>query len=316
MPTEPPARGRILVTGASGFIGRNLVPRLLERGLAVRLMSRRPREQASGVETAVGDVLRPDSLRAALEGCSTAYYLVHSMGGDDDGDRFIYRDRRGAENFITAAQAEGVGRIVYLGAIAANASSVSNQQLSPHLASRVETGKVLLSSAVPTTVFGAAMIVGRGGVSFEMLRLLVERLPIMVTPRWLETRTQPIALTDVLAYLVRAPEVAEAVGEFDIGGPEVLSYQQMMARFATVAGIRQPLVVKAPVLTPKLSALWVDLVTRLPKGLTHPLLEGLRNELIADTSRVNAVMPIELTSFDDAIRAALDGDSRIPSAKI
>ncbi len=295
---------KVLVTGASGFIGGHLVARLIGEGLSVRLMSRRARASEDGTESVVADALKPDSLGPALEGCDVAYYLIHSMSEDDNSDAFVERDRRGAENFARAAEAAGVRRIVYLGAMRTGSGHDSSNTLSPHLASRVETGQVFLSSRVPATVFGAALIVGAGGASFEMLRLLVERLPVMITPRWLETRTQPIALNDVLTYLVRAPQVEGAVGQIDIGGPEVLSYQEMMFRFAQAVGIRQPFVVKVPLLTPRLSAIWVDVVTGLPRGVTHALMEGLRNELIADTSKAHSLIPIQLTPFDEAVRTA------------
>jgi uncharacterized protein YbjT (DUF2867 family) len=298
----------VMVTGSSGYVGRNLIPALRADGVPVRAMSRSSSKTSKasdeGVEFVRGDALEEESLRAALEGCRAAYYLIHSMSGTGEEGDFAARDRLAAENFARAAEDAGLDRIIYLGGLGENEAQRESEELSPHLASRIEVGRTLQSGSVPVTTFQAAMIIGPGGASFEMLRMLVQRLPVMVTPRWVETRTQPIALKDVIFYLVSALDEPKAVGAFDIGGPDVLSYREMMDRFAQVTGIRSPFVIKVPVLSPRLSALWVDLVTSLPATLTHPLVEGLRNELIADDAAIRALFPTELTSFDEAVRLA------------
>lgn len=304
------ARQTVLVTGASGFIGRNLTKALLAQGADVRVMTRHrdgftSPEEASVIE---GDVLKPETLQPALYGVDTAYYLVHSMTGSRGETDFSDRDRRGAENFLHAASQADVRRIVYLGALGGNQEQPDGHNLSVHLSSRIEVGRMFIESDVPSTVFGAAMIIGAGSAAFEMLRLLVDRLPFMITPLWLETRIQPIAIADVISYLITAPSLEQVRGYFDIAGPDVLSYREMMDRYAHIAGIRSPIIVRVPVLTPRLSALWVDLVTRMPSSLTHPLLEGMRNPLIADTSAIDAVVSLERTSFDEAVRVALYGD--------
>ncbi len=305
------AHAPVLVTGASGYVGRHLIPALRSKGLPVRAMSRSPKQSPDsyeGMEVVRADALDPDSLRNALKGCRAAYYLIHSMSGTGQEGDFAARDRLAAGNFARAAEEAGVERIVYLGGLGENENQRDGERLSPHLASRIEVGEMLQAGSVPVTTLRAAMIIGRGGASFEMLRMLVQRLPLMVTPRWVETRTQPIALKDVIFYLVSVLDETMAVGAFDIGGPDILSYREMMQRFARVTGIREPFVIKVPVLSPRLSAMWVDLVTSLPATLTHPLVEGLRNELIADDAAIRSLFPTELTPFDDAVRLACAED--------
>jgi uncharacterized protein YbjT (DUF2867 family) len=263
------------------------------------------------VEAVHGDALDTESLQTALSGSRAAYYLIHSMSGSGKDSDFATRDRKAAENFAHAAEVAGLERIIYLGGLGENENQRDGQRLSPHLASRIEVGETLQAGSVPVTTLRAAMIIGPGGASFEMLRMLVQRLPVMVTPRWVDTRTQPIALKDVVFYLVSALGEPTAVGSFDIGGPDILSYREMMERFAKVTGIREPFVVKVPVLTPRLSALWVDLVTSLPATLTHPLVEGLRNELIADDAAIRSLFPADLTSFDDAVRIACAEEAEV-----
>ncbi len=297
---------RALVTGATGYIGGRLVPRLLDHGIAVRCLARDPDRLRdvpwrAKVEVAGGDVLRPDSTAAALADCDVAYYLVHSLGS---GRRFAEQDRVAAERFAAAARRAGVRRLVYLGGLAP-----SGEALSPHLASRTEVGEVLLGSRVPTCVLRAAVVLGSGSASFEMLRYLTERLPVMVTPRWVRNRVQPIAVRDVLHYLVAAATLPDGVHRsFDIGGPDVLTYEEMMQRYAAVAGLHRRVVLPLPVLTPRLSSHWVGVVTPVPATLARPLVESLRHEVVCTEHDIDALVPPPpdgLVRFDDAVRLAL-----------
>ena len=295
----------ILVTGASGYIGGRLVPALLAAGYPVRCVVRDPRrlrgrDWEDRVEVVAGDVLDADSLGSALDGCGAGYYLIHSMTAGERG--FEDRDRRAARNFAGAAAGAGLDRLIYLGGLGR-----SSEDLSPHLSSRQEVGDLLRAGPVPVTELRAAMIVGSGSASFEMMRALVKRLPIMICPRWVETRTQPIAIRDVLAYLIGClQEPATANGTFDIGGPEVLSFRAMMHRFAAQLGKRRSMIV-VPVLTPRLSAYWVNLVTPIPAGLAFPLIESLKSETICVDHRIRTLLPeIVPIGFDDAVRIALD----------
>jgi uncharacterized protein YbjT (DUF2867 family) len=296
---------RCLVTGCTGYVGGRLVPELLAAGHQVRCMARRPDQLgqhpwADRVEIVQADVLDPGTLRAALEGIEVAYYLIHAMGAGAD---FAARDRRAAHAFAEAAGAAGVRRIVFLGGLH------SGGRLSAHLRSRAEVGQILLGSDVPTAVLRAGIVLGSGSASFEMLRYLTERLPAMVTPRWVDSRVQPIAIRDVLRYLVGAatlpPEVNRA---FDIGGPDVLSYRQMMHRYAAVAGLTSRVIVPVPVLTPRLSSLWVGLITPVPGGIARPLVESLTSEVVCRERDIAAHVPDPpggLVGFDDAVRLAL-----------
>src|SRR5690349_12001919 len=262
--------GRLaLVTGVTGYIGGRLVPELLAAGWRVRALVRHPerlrgRPWAADVDVVAGDATSPDDLRAAMDGVHVAYYLIHAIGS---GARFASLDRRTALLFGRAAREAGVRRIVYLGGL-----YPEGEDLSVHLESRKEVGEILLASGVPTTVLRAAVILGSGSASFEMLRYLTERLPAMTVPKWVENRIQPIAIRDVLRYLVGSaampPEVSRG---FDIGGPEVLTYRDMMQRYAEAADLKRRIIVGVPVLTPKLSSLWVSLVTPVPGGLARPL---------------------------------------------
>lgn len=295
------ATSRVLVTGASGFIGARLIPALLQAGHAVRALTRAPsryRAPDARVEVAQGDVLDPASLDAALHGCTAAYYLVHAMGLRGD---FETRDRRGAENFRDAAARAGLEHVLYLGGLGDREAA----DLSPHLRSRNEVGDILLAGPVPATVLRAAIIIGAGGASFEMMRQLVMRLPAMVTPRWVNSRCQPIAVEDVLRYLVASLAEPRTRGRvLDIGGPEVLTYREMMATFADLLGKRLPML-DVPVLTPHLSAYWVDLVTDTPAPLAHALIEGLRNDVVCTNDDAQRLMPFPLTPFREAVLHAL-----------
>src|SRR5580704_1216730 len=279
-----------LVTGASGYIGGRLVPELLSAGYAVRCMARDPaklsdRPWSDDVEIAVADVTDQSAVRRALEGIDVAYYLIHSLGTDASFER---RDRTAAQTFAAAARAAGVQRIVYLGGIISGPAG----KLSPHLRSRAEVGDILQSSGVPTAVLQAAVIIGSGSASFEMLRYLTERLPAMVTPKWVSTRIQPIAVRDVLRYLVGSAALpADVSRSFDIGGPDVLTYADMMRRYCAVAGLRQRFLIPVPLLTPRLSSLWVGLVTPVPAGLARPLVESLVNEVVCAEHDIAEYIP-------------------------
>src|ERR1700733_9144838 len=296
-----------LVTGASGYIGGRLVPELLSAGYAVRCMARDPgklsdRPWSDDVEIAVADATDQSAVRRALEGVAVAYYLIHSLGTDASFER---RDRTAAQAFAAAAKAAGVQRIVYLGGIISGQAGT----LSPHLRSRAEVGDILLASGVPTAALQAAVIIGSGSASFEMLRYLTERLPAMITPRWVDTRIQPVAVHDVLRYLAGSAALpADVSRRFDIGGPDVLTYAEMMRRYAGVAGLTPRIIVQVPLLTPRLSSLWVGLVTPVPSSLAMPLVESLRNEVVCSEHDIAAYVPDPpdgLLSLDQAIALAL-----------
>jgi uncharacterized protein YbjT (DUF2867 family) len=293
---------RVLVTGATGYIGGRLVPLLLEAGHEVRCLSRDPgrldglpwRER---VEVARGDVLDPASLAAPLDGCDAAYYLVHAMA---EGAGFDERDRVGAAGFRDAAAAAGLQRLVYLGGLAPEGAT-----LSKHLDSRHEVGRLLAAGPVPVTEFRAAVIIGSGSMSFEMLRYLTEVLPVMTTPRWVRNRCQPIAVSDVLSLLVRALDDPEPVSRvLEIGGPDILSYQDMMQGYAEEVGLRR-FIIPVPLLSPRLSSLWVGLVTPLPPRVARPLVEGLRAEVLVRDDAARRVFPHDPLPYREALRLAL-----------
>ncbi|MGW5192084.1 SDR family oxidoreductase [Kribbella sp. NPDC004138] len=297
---------RILVTGATGYIGGRLVPELLAAGYDVRVLARHPerldtRPWRSQIEVVAGDASDPAVLTRALDCVDVAYYLIHSMGS---GQQFEVRDRRTALAFGTACRESGVARIVYLGGL-----HPDDEDLSRHLGSRREVGEILLASGVPTTVLRAAVIIGSGSASFEMLRYLTERLPVMVTPRWLDTRIQPIAVRDVLRYLVGSAEMPPDVNRgFDIGGPDVLTYRAMMQRYAAVAGLRPRRIVTLPLLSPGLSSHWVGLVTPVPSGIARPLVDSLVHEVVCkdhDIDRYVAPRRGGGIGFDRAVELAL-----------
>ena len=293
----------ILVMGATGYIGGRLVPRLAATGDDVRCLARRPEkltgvEWASSVEVVQGDALEPDTLDAAMAGIDVVYYLVHSIGSRGS---FSDVDRIAAANTADAAARAGVSRIIYLGGLVPTGEVVST-----HLASRAEVGQVLLDGQVPAVVLQAGVIIGSGSASFEMLRYLTERLPVMITPKWVRSRVQPIAVRDVLSYLMGVLELdASTNRRFDIGGPEVLTYRDMMQRYAAVAELPRRVIMPVPVLTPWLSSHWVNVVTPVPKAIAQPLIGSLRNNVVANDHDIETLIPFELCPFDQSVRLAL-----------
>ncbi len=304
------ARAKVLVTGATGFIGRRLVAALAAEGIPVRCLVRRASTAfPPQVEVAQGDLLDANSLVAPLRGVETAYYLVHAMGGDRAG--FDERDRQAAQNFVRAAEMQGVKRVIYLGGL-----GEETDQLSEHLASRLEVARVLQKGNFQTTYLRAAVIIGAGGASFEMIRYLVERLPVMVTPRWVSTRCQFIAVQDVIAYLVGCLKDERTAGQtYDIGGPELLSYREMMERFAEIEK-RFIKIFPVPFLTPRLSPYWVWLITPVKPSISMPLIEGLGNEVICHDDAIRNILPIPLTGYDEAVRTALEEETASESLKV
>ncbi len=290
----------IAVAGAPGYIGGKLCARLREQGLEVRALARDP--DRAGELTAIGcdvrraDVLEPDTLGPALEGVGVAYYLVHSMGRGSDGD-FAARDKAGAENFAAAAAVAGVRRIVYLGGLGEG---------SEHLASRHATAETLRAGAVPVTYFRAAAVIGAGSESFLTVFYLVKRLPLMITPRWVTTRTQPIAIGDAVSFLAAAADLdAPLDREIQIGGPDVTTYGGMIDELAKALGRRPPLRLTVPVLTPGLSSLWIGLVTPVDPGVARPLIEGLATEtVVSDPSGMRLFGELDRTPLPEALREA------------
>jgi len=296
---------RILIVGASGYIGGRLTTLLRARGEDLVLLSRDARPLAArfpDTRVVAADLLDPATLPPALEGVGLAYYLAHSMGGGERG--FAERDRQAARNFAQAAAAAGVGRIVYLGGLGEDAADLSH-----HLASRHETGAELAAHGVPVTEFRAAVIIGSGSASFEILRHLTERLPVMITPRWVGTRCQPIGIADVLDYLVGVLDHPEVSGVVEIGGPDVLSYGDMMLTYARLRGLRR-LMIPVPVLTPRLSSYWVGLVSPVPSGIARPLIEGLRNEVVVHDPGPATAFGLRPLPYVEALQRAIDRTDR------
>jgi uncharacterized protein YbjT (DUF2867 family) len=296
----------IVVAGATGYIGGLLCERLREEGQGVRALARHPERagklKEAGCEVWQADVLEPETLGPALEGVEIAYYLVHSMGRGSDGD-FAERDHRGAKNFAAAAGAAGVKRIIYLGGLGEG---------SKHLDSRHETAEVLRRGPVPVTYFRAAAVIGAGSESFRTAFYLVRRLPVMITPRWLETRTQPIAVADAVAYLAAASDLDLQVDrEIEIGGPDVTSYGGMIDELARALGRRPPWRITVPLLTPSLSSLWIGLVTPVDAGVAKPLIEGLATEtVVSDAAGMELFQGVKRTPLSAALRSAA-GDSGV-----
>ena len=305
--STPSTRRRVLVTGATGYVGGRLVPRLLEAGYPVRCLVRAPAKLADRpwaahrhVEIVAGNLEDPESTARAMEGCEAAYYLIHSM--ETTGAAYAEQDRLIARRFATSASAAGLGRLLYLGGL-----GELGDRLSEHLASRRDVEHALASGTVPVTVLRAAMIIGSGSASFEILRYLVERLPIMITPRWVGTEAQPIAIQNVLHYLVACLATPATIGRtLDIGGPDVLSYRMLMRIMAEERGLARRLVLPVPVLTPRLSSLWIHLVTPLGHRIARPLAEGLRNRVVCRNDEASRLMPQPLLGVGAAIRQALE----------
>ena len=297
-----PDTRKVLVAGATGYIGRLLSLELAASERDVRCLVRDPSKandlSSAGCEVVRGDVLQPNTLTAALEGVEVAYYLVHSMGrGASDGD-FSARDREGAENFASAAAEAGVKLIVYMGGLTEGGSK--------HLTSRHETAEVLIDSGVPVTYFRAAAVIGAGSESFRLTLYLTRRLPVMITPKWTQTKTQPIAIADVLRYLLDAPSVEAAHGrEIEIGGPDVTTYAGMIDACADALGISRRTRIPVPVLSPRLSSLWVGLVTPVDVGVARPLIEGAESETIVQDESGMALFEASPVTLPEAMRAAV-----------
>lgn len=297
---------RIFLTGATGYIGGRLAPRLLEAGYSLRCLCRSPRKLEARpwrsderVEVVQGDIDDEQALAERMRGCRFAYYLVHSM--QVAGEDFAEHDRRLARSFASAAATAGVERIIYLGGL-----GELGDDLSPHLASRREVERVLEEGSVPVTTLRAAMIIGSGSASFEILRYLVERLPVMVTPRWVTTESQPIAVRDILFYLTEVLRTPSTIGRsLDVGGPDVLEYRDLMRICAEELELPRRILITTPVLTPRLSSLWIGLVTPVSARLARPLAEGLRNRMVVTSDDVTRLMPHETLPVREAIRRAL-----------
>ncbi len=307
MATSNKNYSKIVVLGASGYIGARLVSELLQQGYSVTACGRslqklikRPWKDEKNVQLAEFDVFDEQSLRNVIRGSEVAYYLLHSMDpGESD---FAEADKRAAENMLRAAEESGIKRIVYLGGL-----GEKDQTLSKHLQSRIEVGEILQSGKIPTTVLRAAMIIGAGSASFEILRYLVERLPVMITPKWVRTEAQPIAVRNVVNYLVRCLEAESTAGNtYDIGGPDILSYQELMEIYSREAGLRKRLIIPFPVLTPRLSSYWIHLVTPVHSSIARPLAQGLSNKVVCLENRIRDEIPQELLDCKTAIKLALD----------
>ena len=297
---------KTLITGGTGYVGGRLITLLQQRGIPIRCLARRPQNLAfrtdAATEVVAGDVLQPDSLQAALAGIETAYYLVHSMGTGRD---FECDDREGARNFAYAARQAGVKRIIYLGGL-----GEAGQQLSAHLRSRQEVGQVLAQYGAQVIEFRASIIIGSGSLSFEMIRSLVQKLPFMICPRWVQTPASPIAIEDVLSFLIAAMECHQPGHQvFEIGGPDQVTYRELMREYARRRGLKR-LMISVPLLTPRLSSLWLGLVTPVYARIGRKLIESLRNPTIVHDRRAERVFGIAPLGVADAIDRALVNEDR------
>jgi uncharacterized protein YbjT (DUF2867 family) len=299
---------KIFLTGATGFVGGRLLRVLSQDGVPTRCLARSlkrfPGDLADHpqVEVVRGDLLDREGLAQAMEGMDVAYYLVHSMGGRNilQYKAYIDSDLQAAENFVKAADAVGLQRIIYLGGLGEMADN-----LSAHLVSRQQVGQILQSGLVKTTILRAANIIGAGGAPFEMLRHLAERLPVMICPRWIDTRCQPIAVDNVIEYLIGCISQPATAGlTLDIGGPDIITYRELIKIYARMRGLRR-LIIAVPLLSPLLSSFWINLVTPIPAGIVMPLVEGLKNEVICRDHRIMELVPIRLLSMKEAICNAL-----------
>lgn len=298
----------VLVTGASGYIGARLIPLLLDKGHRVRAVARsaaklacRPWASHPNLELAEADLLDAGSLTKAMHGCASAYYLVHSM--NPRSRDFALTDRIAAYNFVQAARDTDLERIIYLSGM----GEMDDPALSKHLRSRAEVGRILSLAPAKLTMLRAAVILGSGSASFEILRYLVDRLPVMTTPRWVRTTSQPIAVSNVLNYLAGCLDVPETAGQaYDIGGPDILSYQDLFDIYAQEAGLRKRIIIPVPFLSIHLSSLWLDFVTPVPTTLAKPLIHGLKNTVVCSENRIRELIPQELLTCRQAIARALD----------
>ncbi|MFM8535383.1 MAG: SDR family oxidoreductase [Acidimicrobiia bacterium] len=298
------------MTGATGYVGTRLVPRLVAAGYLVRCLVRSPRKLADrpwfgdpAIEIVAANLADQATLAHQLSGCEVAYFLVHSMQA---GKEFAAQDRELAAHFAAACAAAGVKRILYLGGL-----GETGEELSPHLASRREVEDVLSAGPVPVTTFRAAMIIGSGSASFEILRYLTERLRIMIAPKWLRTESQPISIRNVLHYLIKAIDTPETTGRLlQIGGPDVLQYDELIQATAAARNLPRRIIIPVPVLTPALSSLWIHLITPIPAVMARPLSEGLRNRVVVTDDTATKLMPQHLLTVQEAIRLAFDSEAR------
>ena len=294
---------KALVFGASGYIGTNLTPRLLQAGWQVRAAARHRAVLAArgwqGAELVAADALQPETLKAALDGVDVAFYLVHSMAAGRD---FPDLDKQAAQNFVAAAEQADVSRIIYLGGL------IPDNPKSTHLKSRALTGDILRQGSIPVTEIRAGMIVGPGSAAYEVIRDLVNHLPLMITPRWVQSRSTPISLDNLLDYLMRIAMMPQAAGKvYDVGGPEVLSYEQLMRQYGELTNNRFRLL-RFPFLTPRLSSYWLILVTSVPTNIARSLIDGLSQDVIADDEEIRQLIPLELMDFKESVTAALEDE--------